>query len=304
MSLNGQPQMPQHYKPNQIAPQFVAQGGFQPPIPPNNNRFAKDFGNGAPSMAKGMRMGGKGGTLAQTLCNVRSVFVKQKFSCQEVVCPACQVENTYTIFEGSGVPMNLEKGEPLLVAQEKSSCICRYCTPVWLRPFNMVIHQPGDETQIHMQFDKPCKWTCLMLNRPEMVVKVGPAGQPNTIGRIYEPFKCCGNKNKLIFEIQDPVGGVLYSLIVNLCAPAVCMPKCGCAMCENMKIEVLSKTTADPMPMLKKGKKSCFRNMCGDADNYCVNFPDKAPWEHRALLIAAAIFIDYRLFERSHGVNR
>jgi len=146
--------------------------------------------------------------------------------------------------------MNLEKGEPLLVAQEKSSCICRYCTPVWLRPFNMVIHQPGDETQIHMQFDKPCKWTCLMLNRPEMVAK------------------------------------------------------CGCAMCENMKIEVLSKTTADPMPMLKKGKKSCFRNMCGDADNYCVNFPDKAPWEHRALLIAAAIFIDYRLFERSHGVNR
>jgi len=73
MSLNGQPQMPQHYKPNQIAPQFVAQGGFQPPIPPNNNRFAKDFGNGAPSMAKGMRMGGKGGTLAQTTLFLKGV---------------------------------------------------------------------------------------------------------------------------------------------------------------------------------------------------------------------------------------
>ena len=54
-----------------------------------------------------------------------------------------------------------------------------------------------------------------------------------------------------------------------------------------------------PVQLIKYGKKSCAKNMMGDADNFSVPFPKGATFSHRALLLAVALLIDYRMFENS-----
>ena len=48
--------------------------------------------------------------------------------------------------------------------------------------------------------------------------------------------------------------------------------------------------------MMKLGK-GCAKNALTDADNFSVPFPPNAKWEHKALLLAATLFIDFRMFE-------
>lgn len=60
-------------------------------------------------------------------------------------------------------------------------------------------------------------------------------------------------------------------------------------------------------PLVKKGKSSIAKNAMGDADNFSVPFPPNSTFEHRLLLIATALFIDYMMFESNstndEGVN-
>lgn len=54
-----------------------------------------------------------------------------------------------------------------------------------------------------------------------------------------------------------------------------------------------------PVQLIKVGKKSCAKNLMGDADNFSVPFPKGATFRDRALLLAVALLIDYRMFEES-----
>jgi len=58
-----------------------------------------------------------------------------------------------------------------------------------------------------------------------------------------------------------------------------------------------------PTQLMKVGKKDCVKNMMGDADNFSIPFPQGATFRDRALLIAAGLLIDYRMFEEKGGAQ-
>jgi hypothetical protein len=59
------------------------------------------------------------------------------------------------------------------------------------------------------------------------------------------------------------------------------------------------RETRAPVDLMKTGKKSCIKNMVSDADNFSVPFAAGSSFRDRALLMAVALLIDYRMFEDS-----
>ena len=78
-----------------------------------------------------------------------------------------------------------------------------------------------------------------------------------------------------------------------------------CKSCEKVIFDVWegNKKNKLPIQLVKVGKKSCVKNLLGDADNFSVPFPKGSDFKSRALLIAAALLIDYRMFENDGGAD-
>lgn len=76
-----------------------------------------------------------------------------------------------------------------------------------------------------------------------------------------------------------------------------------CQACEKVEFKLYNGDKSATLPELfvKEGKKNCCANLVSDADNFSIPFPAQSPWEHRTLLLAAGLLIDYRMFENKNG---
>lgn len=91
----------------------------------------------------------------------------------------CEKKNTYFVFPlpdpNAKEKPDFKNSTPLFKCKEKSSCYQRHCLPADCRGFEMKIKQYDQkshgkkddsfEKSLVMKFDRPCKWTCLCINR-------------------------------------------------------------------------------------------------------------------------------------------
>ena len=75
------------------------------------------------------------------------------------------------------------------------------------------------------------------------------------------------------------------------------MPGWPCEACQTVHFDI-KNSLGENIGLLEKRSKNCCAAMLSDADNFTCEFPNdvQAP-EHRSLLMATVLFIDYMMFE-------
>lgn len=73
---------------------------------------------------------------------------------------------------------------------------------------------------------------------------------------------------------------------------------CPCKSCEKVNFKVFDDKGTQITTISKRGK-DCIKNALSDADNFGIDFTPNMTWEERTLLLAAALLIDYMMFENN-----
>ena len=232
---------------------------------------------------------------SELIMKTNSCFIKQKFELFEAFT-GCETENKYEVF-----PIAADAGKrkkwPSLVCKQKSSWFNRNCLRADCRPFNMECYdQAGDEETLIMLMERPCQCTFYCINRPKLNVNLMQDGAPVFIGKIVDNCDLC-NFSFSIFDANDTI---VYFVKASCCQLGFHCKKCPFDACERIVFEVYkgNKEVLLDEKLVKTGQ-GCVKNMLGDADNFTVPLPTGAPYEHRCLLIATALMIDYLMFETS-----
>ena len=123
--------------------------------------------------------------------------------------------------------------------------------------------------------------------------------QTTYLGKVMDNWDFCNYS----FSVKDENHNTIYYVEANCCQCGFWFKGCPCKKCEKVIFEMWygDKKEKIPVPLLKVGKKSCAKNMLGDADNFSVPFPKGATFRDRALLLGLVLLIDYRLFEEGGG---
>lgn len=307
---NNQPMAPPMHDPNYPQP------GYQPPPPqqfpnqpPNPNMAYSpppplgmpqngNQGYNHPNLTKNVNQqwightvnGFNGGYMGTTLEAMRGVYIKQKTDWSEAVT-GIEKANQYKVGDIDN------KKHTLFKAKEKSSFCARNCLSGACRPFDVKVKDKrSDRTVLYFERDFSC--TCYCLNRPEMKINaVNEANEEVYIGKIVDPFDCCNYQ----FAICDENDELIYTLTTPSCQLAF-MCKCPCEECVRVEFKLLDSQGNEVSKTKRKGK-GCAKNAMTDADVFQVYFTEEMPWNHRALLMACMLFVDFRLFEEDSENN-
>lgn len=226
----------------------------------------------------------------QCLNSLEGVEVKEKASLIEaltaIIGAEIEMANKYKIFAPGGE-------EELFYAVEETSCImrqvkscCPDCAP-W--KLNMLYTRGGAQEVVYkMNRDATC--TCCCFNRP--VINVNDAHTQNKIGSIRDPCACCD----LTFQVRDPNDDPVLKVRGGCCQWGLCCPL-PCGPCAEVNFDIQDyKTGADVGHLKKKVPGCCKWLVAPDVDNYKIQFGGVQNPEYKVLMIALAIFIDFRYF--------
>lgn len=314
-NMNGAPMG----QPGMMQPSPMGGPGMMPrqDMPPGMGMGGPGMGMGGPGMgmpqgqgygAPGMGMGGMPMgvqnpnqlaamapkfTLQQMMMSMSGIFIKQKFEFMEAVT-GCESQNKYYVYERDA--NGNRKGTKLLKCKESSGCCSRLCLPGDCRPFKMKCKNLHNNEVECVQMIRETQCTFLCLNRPQMKVVYLENGKEEYFGKVVDNFDCCN----FSFSVKDQNHDTIYHIEADCCQWGIHC-KCPCEKCEKIVFDIYSgdKTQKLPVPLMKVGKKDCLKNMMGDADDFSVPFPANASFRDRVLLMAAALLIDYRMFEES-----
>lgn len=146
----------------------------------------------------------------------------------------------------------------------------------------------GDELAFHL--DRPCSATCCCLGRP---VAYMTDADGNSLGSIRDPWDVCAS---LGFEIIDADGEKVYDLSSGPCPlgfyfPLPCIPTF-----RDITFTITS-AYGEEVGVLTKRVPGWFRFLFApDVDDYRVEWSGVRDPQHRALIMAATMFIDFRYF--------
>lgn len=220
------------------------------------------------------------------------IFIKQKVSAIEVLT-GCDTGNVYNIYslnkEGEKV------GKKILKAKEKSNCCVRQIVSPQCRPFQLKISLDSDQKESSNEpfllVDRPCRCTFCCFERPEITVTCIEDGKNQFIGRIREPWDACD----IVLDVHDKNGNIKYKVVESCCQLGLCC-NCPCKPCETVRFDITLPSGEKVANLIKK-TPGCCTAMVSNADNFTVEFPQNAPREDKALLMCAALFLDFRYFE-------
>eukprot|EP00441_Pelagodinium_beii_P013175 CAMPEP_0197708920 /NCGR_PEP_ID=MMETSP1338-20131121/128197_1 /TAXON_ID=43686 ORGANISM="Pelagodinium beii, Strain RCC1491" /NCGR_SAMPLE_ID=MMETSP1338 /ASSEMBLY_ACC=CAM_ASM_000754 /LENGTH=251 /DNA_ID=CAMNT_0043292851 /DNA_START=56 /DNA_END=811 /DNA_ORIENTATION=+ len=143
------------------------------------------------------------------------------------------------------------------------------------------------QDQKAFQLERPCTATCCCLNRPVMTISDANGTQ---IGNIEDPCTCCS----LRFHARDPSGEELFTVDGGCCQWGLFCPL-PCGPCQKVEFQILSPD-GDELGEITKKIKCCKWMVADDVDNYKVEFGAVQHPAHKVLLIALAIFMDFKYF--------
>lgn len=220
------------------------------------------------------------------------VYISQTAEAIEAVT-GCETENKYYVYERN--QHGRKMGKPILKCKEYSNCCSRNCLPGDCRPFKMRVFNLWNHENMALELVRPCQCGCCCFNRPKMQVYFTENGAREYIGKVVDNFDCCNYS----FDVKDSSHKTIYTLVASCCQCGIWC-KCPCRSCEHIDFDMYQggrKGRPLGAKMFKRGKKNCCKNALTDADEFSVPFPHGSPWKHRALLLAAALLVDFRMFE-------
>jgi len=146
----------------------------------------------------------------------------------------------------------------------------------------------GDELAFHL--DRPWSPTCCCLCRP---VAYMTDAEGNSLGSLRHPYDlCCG----LGFEIIDADGEKAYDLSSGSCPLGFYCPLPWFPSLRDITFTITS-ADGEEVGMLTKRVPSMFKFLFApDVDDYRVEWSGVQEPKHRALIMAATMFIDFRYF--------
>lgn len=200
-----------------------------------------------------------------------------------------EMANKYRIYNDGGQ-------EDLFFAVEESTNCTRQqkqCCPD-CAPWNLYIYytQNGNSAQVY-KLTRPCTCACLCFKRPKLDLIDTMSG--TKLGSMVDPFNC-GN---LTFTINDEndspalyANGGCFLFQGGLCGP---LP---CGQCAEINFPVTDNASGSDVGHIQKRVPSPGR-FASDVDNYKVDFGGVTNPHFKVLLIALAIFIDFRYFNQN-----
>lgn len=233
------------------------------------------------------------------IMEIQGLFVKQKLNLAEVIS-GCDFENTYNIYKK--IPGKEEKkGQKIWKAKEKSNYCSRNFVAQTCRAFKLKVKNinrvdEDAEDQVCLTLKRPCTCSFCCFNRPFISITYTENGQNMYLGKIQDPYDFC-NRNFLIFDKDDQE---IYKIEAGCCQLGIICQGFPCQSCEFVKFGLTDLRTGEEEAPLVKKNKDCLKSMISEADNFALEFPQKADWEERSLLMGAILFIDYMMFEEKH----
>lgn len=240
-------------------------------------------------------MGGRSRAL-RALQNVPNVQVAEKANAIEALTALLgqeiEMANRYKILD--------HQDQPLLFAVEQTDFCTRQlkqcypdCVP-W--SVDILYTQNGAEEKA-FELKRDCTATCCCFNRPVVTVIDSTNGQ--TIGSIVDPFACFN----LTFKLRDPNEQDVLLANGGCCQWGLCCPL-PCGPCSEVNFPVADAQSGVEVGHIQKTVPSCCKFLfAGDVDNYKIEFGAVQNPEYKALLIAMAIFIDFRYFNDNKSDN-
>merc|ERR1719408_108354 len=139
-----------------------------------------------------------------------------------------------------------------------------------------------------LRMERPCSCTCCCLNRPVLFIHDGGSGE--LLGSLSDPCTCCN----LVFMLRDGQGNDVLRADGGCCQWGLCCPM-PCGPCATVEFPVSDARTVQQVAHIQKKVPSCMTwCFASDVDNYKIEFGGVQSPQYKALLMALAIFIDFR----------
>lgn len=223
------------------------------------------------------------------LAKMESMDVREKASVFEALTAIVGVEvemaNRYEI-------LNPANGERTFYAVEKTGFCGRQvkqCLPDCAAWDLDVIYMPKEEVVYELR--RPWTCTCCCFNRPVVDVTDVISGQK--IGSVADPWHCCS----FTLTVRGPEDQDLINAKGGCCQWGYCCPL-PCGPCSRVEFPLEDATSGESLGHMQKKVPGCCKWLfASDVDDYHLTFGEgmRDP-NHKALVMALAIFTDFRWF--------
>lgn len=223
--------------------------------------------------------------------------VQEKASVVEAVTALLGAEvemaNKYRILDG--------EGQEVFYAVEKTGCLTRNakscCCLADCLPWDLdIYYTEGGANSLAYTLQRPCTYTCCCLNRP--VVEMAD-GEGLKLGSIRDPFACCD----ITFSMRDAQDNDTIQARGGCCQWGLCCPL-PCGPCSKVQFDLGDAVSGKPVGSMEKQVPSCCKFLfASDVDNYKVDMGMVVDPRQKALLMALAIFVDFRYFSDNKNDN-
>lgn len=224
------------------------------------------------------------------LQQVQGVEVQEKANLIEAVTALLgheiEMPNRYRILDQQGAEIMYAVEKTDFCTRQMKNCGMGDCSP-WEVD---ILYTYGGVQQKAFSLQRPCTFTCCCLNRPEMTMTDATNGA--VVGKMVDPCSCCD----LTFTMQDPEGNEVLKGKGGCCQCGMCCPL-PCGPCSEVNFPIVDAQSGDDVGHIQKKVPSCLKFLfASDVDNYKVEFGKVQNPNYKAMLIAMAIFIDFRYF--------
>jgi len=217
----------------------------------------------------------------------KQILVMEQYGRMHRCCPCETGEKDYQILSGDR-KLIFKAREELDSCCRRVGCCCR-------RDFDIELDAPGGGDTYRFYHGRMCCsiFSCCSCCRHRMTVYRKSDGKK--IGSLENECRfCCTCYPK--FAISDEKGDEIMQLTKDVnCLAACCGQSFKCCGCQ-CAVPTGYTIKADGEDGLVT-KMEDLRAGLGSEDTYAVTFPPKATEDHRVLLIAATILVDYTLYD-------
>ncbi|KAL4456629.1 hypothetical protein ABPG74_000736 [Tetrahymena malaccensis] len=242
-------------------------------------------------------------TPLQKLSECQGIYIKQKLEKLQVLT-GWQHENTYKVYQAdvNGVQFS---NNPLFICKEKSGIIQRMFFNGDMREFNMNVTcedtlMPSGQiiSTPFLALERPFKCTFFNYNRPKLTINYVENGTEIPYGYIRNPFRFCW----LGCEVYDENEQLLFLIQGECCQLGYICKSLPCNSCQEYEFTV-QNTQGEIVSRLLKKSAGFLKAAISDCDDFSIGFPLNSTPKEKALLMSAAIFLDYMYFENKKSNN-
>lgn len=237
-------------------------------------------------------------TFKQMIESFKGFHIKQKFEPLEVIT-GCLTKNRYYVYEkgadGSGI------GNRMLKCSEGSGCFARRCCAPDCRRFYMKCTNLFNDNKVCLEMTRDCACSIYCLNRAVMKVYYTEEGSQVYLGKVTDLFSF----TNFVFQIDDEDNKPVYTVKASMFQCAICLYGCPGEACRPVRFELWKGNGESKISgnLLKRTKRACCKVPTTDAEKFTVPFEEGASFKHKALLLAACLLIDNRVFEEGNKNN-